>query len=377
MTQTDKSKQKQVIIIAAVVLIAPVIIGLLVNLGSHDIEDVRIKMEEYLYERYGEEFVVDRIGTRNRRNKELYQARIYPKSIVGTNKEGDDFYYASATLEKFNFGKLGNPGDSYSYVMMNKTAEEYILPVAKKIFGNRVLMKVDSEIEIWGREEVIVKEYRKKDPNSDGVDAFIGYKERNFKKARQRVINAPDKNKLILKLFIYIFDRIETEEEKEARRREIFEFVQYLKEEGLYKYLELGVIFIDERVLAPGYGEYSLAVRFSDKEKVEIGGKKVYLPPLELRKEMSAKLQEEIDKMSEEELLERMGRIKKSRLVDLTKYNSQYGTFIYSWGMLEENYPSSLSRRDKNRDYSKLEHVRLGKGENYIYLSQEGKNNEK
>src|SRR5690554_715686 len=232
MTETDKSKQKQVIIIAAVVLIAPVIIGFLVNLGGHDIEDVRIKMEEYLYDRYGEEFVVDRIGTRNRRNKELYQARIYPKSIVGTSKEGDDFYYASATLEKLNFGKLGNPGDSYSYVMMNKTAEEYILPVAKKIFGNRVLMKVDSEIEIWGREDVIVKEYRKKDPNSDGVDAFIGYKERDFKKARQRVIDDPDKNKLILQLFIYIFDRIETEGEKEERRREIFEFVQYLKEEG-------------------------------------------------------------------------------------------------------------------------------------------------
>ncbi|QTL97324.1 hypothetical protein GM661_04655 [Iocasia frigidifontis] len=354
MTQTDKSKQKQVIIIAVIVLIAPVIIGLLVNLGGHDIEDVRTKMEEYLYEKYGEEFVVDRIGTRSGRNdKKFYQARIYPKSIVGTSKEGDDFYYASASVSIEGYGRLGGVGDSYSFVTRNIDMEKYLLSSVKKIFGERVLLKVDVEHKVTG----------------DG-SWWAGYKSTSLEEMRNKIKDSPEKNRIELKLFIYIFDRIETEEEKEERRREIFEFVQYLKEEGLYKYLELGVIFIDERVLAPGYGEYSLAVRFSDKEKVEIGGKKVYLPPLELRKEMSVKLEEEIDKMSEEELLERMGRIKKSRLDDLRGYNTQCGTFIYSWGMLEENYSSSLSRRDKSRNYSKLEHVELDNGLKYMYLSR-------
>lgn len=56
--------------------------------------------------------------------------------------------------------------------------------------------------------------------------------------------------------YIYIFDRIENEKEKEERREQIFDFVQYLKEEGLFRYLEMGVIFIDEQVLAPSYHKY-------------------------------------------------------------------------------------------------------------------------
>ena len=371
MSKTDKSHLKEGIIIAIIVLIFPAIIGLLVNnLGSHDIEDVRAKMEEYLYERYGEEFVVDRIGTSIRGNRELYQARIYPRSIVGTNRENDNYYYASATIEKLSFGRLGNPGDSYSYVMMNTTGEEYILPEAKQIFGERILLKVDSEIEIWGREDVIVKEYKKRDPSSTGVDAFIGYKERDFTKALQRVKEKKDKNKLFLNLYIYIFDKIESEEEKEERREQIFDFVQYLKEEGLYEYLELGVIFIDERVLAPSYKDYSLLVRFSDREKVEVEGKNVYLPPMELRKEMSEVLQEEIEGMSEEELLESMGRIKKSELSysGIRKNNSQYQARIYSIDMLKENY-SIEANPDIVKKYNKLDDIIITENLEYLYIN--------
>lgn len=375
MSKTDKSHLKEGIIIAIIVLIVPAIIGLLVNsLGGYDIEDVRAKMEEYLFERYGEEFVVDRIGSRVRSNKELYQARIYPESIIGTNREKDDYYYASATIEKLGLGRLGNPGDSYSYVMMNNTAEEYILGKAKQIFGQRILLKVDSELEIWGREDVIVKEYKKRDSSSTGVDAYIGYKERDFTKALQRVKEKKDKNKLFLNLYIYIFDRIESEEEKEERREQIFDFVQYLKEEGLYKYLELGVIFIDERVLAPSYKDYSLLLRFSDKEKVEIEGKNVYLPPMELRKEMSEVLQEEIEGISEEELLESMGRIKKSELSysGIREYNGQYQNWIYSIKILEEKYSSSITEEDRNTFYNKLDEIEIEKYNKYIYFNKKG-----
>ncbi|AZO94382.1 hypothetical protein [Halocella sp. SP3-1] len=349
MTQTDKSKQKQIIIIAAIVLIAPVIIGLLVNLGSHDIEDVRIKMEEYLYERYGEEFVVDRIGTRSG----YYEARIYPKSIIGTSKEGDSYYYSQAGIKIER--KLGNVGDGYDIVLLNIEGEEYLKPKAREIFGDKIKLKTKIR-------------YKKK---KEGNDYFSWQIRSGFKELLKKTMNNPGTHRIELQLFIYIFDRIETEEEKETRRKEIFEFVQYLKEEGLYKYLELGVIFIDERVLAPGYGEYSLAVRFSDKEKVEVGGKKVYLPPLELRKEMTVKLQEEIDKMSEEELLERMGRIKKSDLSysGIRKYNGQYQTWIYSIGMLEKNYSSSITEEDKNTYHDSLKDIKIEKYNKYIYLN--------
>lgn len=348
MSKTDKSHLKEGIIIAIIVLLVPAIIGLLVNsLGGYDIEDVRAKMEEYLYERYGEEFVVDRIGSRSG----YYEARIYPKSIIGTSKEGDSYYYSQAGIKIE--GKLGPVGDGYDIVMLNIEGEGYLINKAKEIFGDRIKLKTDIK-------------YKKK---KEGNDYFSWQITSGFEDLLNKSVNNPETHRLELSLYIYIFDKIESEEEKEERREQIFDFVQYLKEEGLYKYLELGVIFIDERVLAPSYKDYSLLLRFSDKEKVEIEGKNVYLPPMELRKEMSEVLQEEIEGMSEEELLESMGRIKKKELDELRGFNTQCGTFIYSWGMLEENYPSSLNKRDKNIDNSKLEHIKLDNGLKYMYIN--------
>ncbi|QTL97016.1 hypothetical protein GM661_03000 [Iocasia frigidifontis] len=114
------------------IILAPFILRFAVGLFTgHDIEDVRAKIEEHLYEKYGEEFVVTQIGTRSSRGKEFYQARIYPRSIIGTNREWDDYYCASASVSKRSFGRLGGVGDSYSYVNRNMDVEEYLLPEIK------------------------------------------------------------------------------------------------------------------------------------------------------------------------------------------------------------------------------------------------------
>ena len=151
------------------------------------------------------------------------------------------------------------------------------------------------------------------------------------------------------------------------RRKQIFDYIQYLKEERLFEYLEMGVIFIDERVLAPSYDDFSLEIYVTDKVREEIEGEAVYMPPMELRKRMSSVLKQEVDQMSEEELLDSMRMIRKDELSDLPGYNAQNATYIYSFGMLEENYSSSITDEDKERDYSKPEHVVLGNNLKYIY----------
>ncbi len=133
----------------------------------------------------------------------------------------------------------------------------------------------------------------------------------------------------------------------------------------------MGIIFIDERVLAPSYSKYRREIDYVEKVEEIVEGEKVYLPLREFRKEMTTKLKEEINRMSKKELLITMNRIKKDYIDEVSTHNSQYGTFVYSWKMLEANYPTSLSRRDKSRNYSLLEHVRLAKGRNYIYLEKE------
>ncbi|MBM7556399.1 hypothetical protein [Halanaerobacter jeridensis] len=228
-----------------------------------DKETVRAKIKKYLYEKYGEKFVVDRIGQRKIRDREFYQARIYPKSIKGTNRWLDDYYHATASLYK----DTGGIGDGYGIVKMNMNAEEYLMPKVIELFGERVKLKIGVDY----RERI------------DDSKFFRRYLKHNFEERLKKVKEDPENKRMMLDLDVYVFDRIEDDKEKEERRQQIFEFVQYLKGEGLFKYLELGVIFIDERVLAPSYNDFEWDIRYADKVKKEIEGETVRMPPMDLR----------------------------------------------------------------------------------------------
>jgi hypothetical protein len=119
---------------------------LLTECGKPKEEQIRKRMEQHLYEKYGEEFVVDRIGTRSANNQKFYQARICPKSIIGTEKEGDSYYYASSSINIDSFGRLDKKvGDSHDIVMFNEGIENYLLPKARELFGKRIRLKSDSK----------------------------------------------------------------------------------------------------------------------------------------------------------------------------------------------------------------------------------------
>ncbi len=278
--------KKRILKLLTVLLITITIFGC-----GNNVDKVRNKMEKYLYEKYGEEFVVDRIGRRSANGQEFYQARIYPKSIIGTNREDDDYYYASSSIDIKSFGRLGKPGDSYNYIKTNDDVENYLLPKAKEIFGERIRLKVDCELEVTS--PLTFDETKPEDL------FWGGYKASSFEEIRRMVEERPKTRRIVLNLYVYIFDRIEREEEKSRRQEETFEFIQYLKGEGLFEYLKMGVIFIDEKVLAPSYKKYRREIKYLDLEKVEVEGEVVYLPPKEFREEMSKVLGEEILYMDE------------------------------------------------------------------------------
>lgn|GEM_PF-1406984 len=320
-----------------------------------DVGKVRRKIKEHLYEEYGKEFVVDRIGIRSSRGQEFYQARIYPKSIIGTNKERDEYYYSTASVSKKSFGRLGGVGDAYPLVNLKLGIEDYLMPRAKELFGKRILMKTEAH-------------YKKREP---GNTAFWGYKVKSYEKAKKLIAKDPENRIIELDLQIYIFNRIDDKKEKEKRRQQIFDFVQYLKDEGLFEYLELGVIFIDQRVLAPSYDKFRSKIYRSDEVVVEVEGEEIYMPPMKLRREMSKVLQEELDKMSEKELLVSMRKINKEDLTydGIREYNGQYQCWIYSIGILEEKYSSSITKKDRERTYDKISDVELIKYKKYIYIN--------
>ena len=321
---------------------------------EYEREEIKEKMEEHLYEKYGEEFVVSRIGRRSSRGNSFYQARIYPKSIVGTNKQGDDYYYGEASMEIEDSG-LGGIADTYGEINRSLELEEFLTPKAKELFGDRIRFKIDQR-------------YERK--NSNGY--FISYLTPDLEHVFEVMEEDPERHRLMLDLDLYIFDRIEDDHEKEERREDIFEFVQYLQEEGLFEYLEMRVVFVDERVLADSYDEYEREVNSSRKvsKHIEEEDTTVDLPPEELREEMSRELQAEIDGMSQEELLASMGEIRKDELNydDLSRWNGHYLTWIYSPKMIKERYTSSYDE-DTVRDYNEINDIRMGPNLEYIYIN--------
>ena len=320
--------------------------------GKPSEERVRKKIEQELYKDYGEEFVVDRIGLRSANGVKFYQARIYPKSIIGTEKEDDSYYYSTASVDVSRLNKPNSVGNSYGVIKMNDEVEEYLLPKARELFGERIRLKADVE-------------YRIKDG-----DFFTQYLVAGFEEKRKEVLKNPDTQRLELTLYLYLFDRIDNEEEKEERRKQIFEFIQYLKAEGLFEYLEMGVIFIDERVLAPSYKNYAFELENGEKVEKEVEGEIILLPTIELRKEISELLQSEVDKMKEEELIRNMKRIRKDELSyeGIEKYNAKNQSWIYSLKKLEIKYPASITEKDRNRKYDGLNDVVIEGYSIYIYF---------
>jgi hypothetical protein len=322
--------------------------------GGHDVEEVRSKIEEELYQEYDKEFVVDRIGTRSSNGDEFYQARIYPKSILGTPKEGDKYYYGKASIEKEMFGLADGVADTYGELKRSIEIENRLLDKAKEFFGERVLLKVEQR-------------YEKR--NSNGY--FVSYLDPSYKEVMKRIEKEPTQHRLLLDLDAYIFDRIENKEEKEKRREDIFEFVQYLKEEGLFDYLEMGIVFIDERVLAPSYDKFARELYFADKEEKEIAGKSVRMPPIRLRKSMSKKLQEEIKKISEKDLLANMNKIRKEELSyqKIGKYNEQYFVWICSLKMLKEKYKKTYRKYKKKNKLAFYYYKSFANDNKYMYIN--------
>jgi len=361
--QSNNSKyfNKKSITIAAIIILFMIILSSTTQFSIIElfrpgtkIGRVREKIQKHLYEDYGEEFVVTNIGTRTANGETDYVARIYPKSIIGTKRENDPYYYSKAGLDKKPLGRLGEVGDGYATVKMNIEAENYLMPKIKDVFGKRVLVKPKIK-------------YKKR--NKHGyMTTRVAH---NFKEKIKLANNDPENNRLELHIYLYIFDRIDSKQEKEKRRKDIFEFVQYLKEEGLFRYLEMGVYFIDERVLAPSYEEYIDKMRDQKWIEKEISGESIELPPKDFRKKMSQALQSEIDTMSENQLIENMKKIKKCELTyeDLRRKNNQCASIIYSKKRLKEHYGSTEDDR-LMRDYKDLNDIVITNNLEYIYITK-------
>ena len=181
-------------------------------------------LQKHLKERYGEEFVIYGMGKRAGNVRRWYEAAVvYPKSYIGTRKENDSYYWGKGFVE-LNNGMKG--GDTYGGVLLNESANKFYGKKLKELFGENYLAVIDV-----------------KGP----------YSNRDFEKEMEsrRISLEKELGGIPPEISggIYIFGRVENDKDREWYRKQIYEFIQFMKETGTFEYVSLEIFVIDKRVL--------------------------------------------------------------------------------------------------------------------------------
>lgn len=192
-------------------------------------EEAEEKIAQHMYERYGEEFEVGYAMidgyTKGDRDVTWYEARVTPIRYIGTPKYRDKYYKAVGTVmvkKKMFREEFGITRDTYSNVMLKESANEFYGKKLKELFGENYL----SVLEVTGS-------YSDKSKNFEG----------SVKLTKEKG------DRLYISGGIYIFGRVENDEDREWYRKQIYEFIQFMKETGTFEYVSLEIFVIDKRVL--------------------------------------------------------------------------------------------------------------------------------
>ena len=277
-------------------------------------------LSKHLIERYGEEFEIGYMGRRSDEKEMWYEAEIYPSKYVGTIKERDKYYRESGTVnvEKGIFGeKLGKAGDTYGIVKVNESAEEFYGKKLKELFGNNVLQVYD----IWFNR--ILEDY-----------------------SFENIIKVSDEERtaLIIKGGIYIFGRVENDEEREWYRKQIYEFIQFMKETGTFEYVDLGINVIDERELISN--PKKLLENLSNDLSNDEWRKK--------RRELMKAGDKEFFSMTQKDIFKKINSINKAEYLE-----GRYGVLLYA-KVYSPKYIKSRNFNDEEiKEYNKVEDIKF------------------
>ena len=278
-------------------------------------EEAEEKIAQHMYERYGEEFEVGYAMidgyTKGDRDVTWYEARVTPIRYIGTPKYRDKYYKAVGTVmvkKKMFREEFGITRDTYSNVMLKESANEFYGKKLKELFGENYL----SVLEVTGS-------YSDKSKNFEG----------SVKLTKEKG------DRLYISGGIYIFGRVENDEDREWYRKQIYEFIQFMKETGTFEYVALTIEIIDERILFPDY------------QKIV----------LEIEKEITIKDREKILKKitSVEDrniIIKKIDSLNRSKISDFSNKLLLLYTQVYSSKYIESNY---LNREKK--EYDKMDDI--------------------
>ena len=289
-------------------------------------------LSKHLVERYGEEFEIGYIGRRSDGDDDIwYQAEIYPSKYVGTPKERDKYYHRRGTvnIEKGILGdRLGFVGDTYGKVKINESAEEFYGKKLKELFGDNVLQVYDIKF------NRILEDY-----------------------SFENIIKVSDEERtaLIIKGGIYIFGRVENDEDREWYRKQIYEFIQFMKETGTFEYVDLNFTISDKRVLS-----YEFQENKELKEKIMNMRKKAnnYSAFFRKRNELMKKI--DGNKITQKEREEILNNINRGNFSSKNFPEFSGGNTIFYKKLYSPKYIESHNLKDKEKiEYNTLEEMQF------------------
>ena len=298
-------------------------------------EEAEEKIAQHMYERYGEEFEVGYAMidgyTKGDRDVTWYEARVTPIRYIGTPKYRDKYYKAVGTVmvkKKMFREELGITRDTYSNVMLKESANEFYGKKLKELFGENYL----SVLEVTGS-------YSDKSKNFEG----------SVKLTKEKG------DRLYISGGIYIFGRVENDEDREWYRKQIYEFIQFMKETGTFEYVSLEILISDERVLS-----YQFQKNKELKEKIMQMRIETNDYSLFFKERDKLMKQININKVTEKEKEEILNNINQGRFSskDLPEFvggNSIFYKKIYSPKYIE----SQNWKEDKKIEYNTLEEMQF------------------
>ena len=314
----SEEKRKWLFILGIIILILSIIF-------TKDYRAERV-LQKHLKARYGEEFVIFGMGKRAGNVRRWYEAAvIYPKSYIGTRKENDSYYWGKGFVD-LNNGMKG--GDTYGGVLLNESANKFYGKKLKELFGENYLAVLDvgGYYESIDFEEEMKKRKKSYDKSPNGVFPPISGG-------------------------IYIFGRVENDEDREWYRKQIYEFIQFMKETGTFEYVSMQIKILDERSLTNYFDENKEILK---KAKQKCTTSKEYL---EFRENFFLNAEVEFKKMSNEKKIQSINSFIKSDFLDFS--NSSYFA-LYHVGLVSPKF-KDIEPRDtsKRKNYNSIDDVKL------------------
>ena len=283
-------------------------------------------LQKHLKERYGEEFVIYGMGKRAGNVRRWYEAAVvYPKSYIGTRKENDSYYWGKGFVE-LNNGMKG--GDTYGGVLLNESANEFYGKKLKELFGENYLAVID-------------------------VDGYYKYTdfEKEIDRRKKSYEKSPNGVFSPISGGIYIFGRVENDKDREWYRKQIYEFIQFMKETGTFEYVDLGITVIDERELIDVTNSRKYIKDLPNNLDKETWRKE--------RRRLMKKANDEFYELSKEKIKERINSLNKGKYDDSDYVNLLF-IHIYSPKYIESkgwNKSSRAELHEEVKEYNVIEDI--------------------